>query len=113
MAETIKKAWGFEDVLVNEAEYCAKRLWIHPGKQCSLHYHKIKKETFLVEKGVVELELPDWQGQLREGEMAIVYPGEAHRFASLEGAVILEVSTHHDDSDVIRLEPSGEIHSQV
>jgi mannose-6-phosphate isomerase-like protein (cupin superfamily) len=111
----IPKVWGSEEVLLNEPEYCIKWLNINPGKKCSLHYHPIKKETFLVSSGLVRLErgtrkVPISDDELlKPGEMRTIFPKTPHRFSSLYGAVILEISTHHEDSDVVRLEPSGDI----
>lgn len=112
--QTLKKAWGYEEVLVNE-EYCAKYLCINPGFQCSLHYHKIKKETFIVERGEIILETGKLflSGRilsteiLQPGDTRTIPPNTLHRFSSEFGGRILEVSTHHEDEDVTRLEPSG------
>lgn len=53
--------WGREGlgivVCVNEAEYCSKYLTLEPGQECPLHFHKVKKETFFVLAGRVDLEL--------------------------------------------------------
>jgi mannose-6-phosphate isomerase-like protein (cupin superfamily) len=110
----VKKAWGSEKWLVNEPEYCAKILCINPGFRCSLHYHKIKKETFIVQSGVVRLEQRGVRGEeidetLIEGDTRTIMPKTPHRFSSFNGATILEISTHHDDADVVRLTDSGKI----
>lgn len=112
--QVVRKAWGREDIVVNEPEYCAKYLQIFPRQKCSLHYHEKKKETFYVKHGLVRLEQRDLRGfpideLLKPGESRTIMPKTPHRFSSVHGAIILEVSTHHDDSDVVRLEPSGEI----
>jgi len=115
MAQTInriEKAWGHEFVICNEPEYCSKFLHIDAGKKCSLHYHHVKKETFYVRSGLVRLEQRDVRGVaidelLKPGESRTIMPKTPHRFSSKFGAVILETSTHHDDADVVRLEPSG------
>lgn len=114
MSTRVDKAWGFEDVITNEPEYCCKRLVIAPGKKCSLHYHNEKKETFYVEHGWVLLETADIRGNrisetLMPGDSRTIPSRTLHRFSSKLGATILEISTHHEDSDVVRLEPSGEI----
>lgn len=114
MAETVAKAWGYEVWLVNEPEYCAKRLRLFSGRKCSLHYHKVKKETFIVESGLVKLEHKDPRGfpldeLLKAGESRTILPNTPHRFSSIRGAWILEVSTHHSDEDVVRIEPSGNL----
>ncbi len=106
---TVKKEWGVEEWFCNELEYCYKRLLISPGKQCSLHFHPIKKETFIVQSGVVRFELAGVEEELGPGDVRTILPRNAHRFGSVHGATIIEVSTHHEDSDCVRLEPSGNI----
>jgi mannose-6-phosphate isomerase-like protein (cupin superfamily) len=108
----VRKEWGVEHVICNEPEYCAKFLIIEPKMRCSLHYHRVKKETFWVKNGMVRLEQRDPRGVpidelLAPGESRTIQPLTPHRFSSMLGAVILEVSTHHDDADVVRLEKSG------
>lgn len=112
--QQIDKAWGSELVLVNEPEYCAKILNILPRKKCSLHYHNQKKETFIVQSGVIRLEWRDVRGTpinqlLFLNESRTIMPGTPHRFSSVEGGKILEISTHHSDEDVVRIEPSGDL----
>ena len=97
--------WGGEFQFINESEYCAKFLYLGNSLPSSLHYHKIKKETFLVLKGSVTIHIPG-QGHeiLNPGEKLTINPGIKHQFAALnnEPALILEASTHHDDSDTYR-----------
>ena len=105
----VKKVWGEENILCNEPEYCCKYLYIDPNKKCSLHSHKVKKETFIVKHGTVNLEHGETKEVLYVGDVRTILPDTPHRFSSRWGATIIEVSTHHDDEDVERLEPSGEI----
>lgn len=115
MSVRIDKTWGFEQVLVNGPLYCAKFLHVQAGKKCSLHTHYKKDETFYVLDGECRLQTamvegyPDQLPVLKKGESAHVPPGLPHRFSSTEGCILLEVSTHHDDADVQRYEPSGDI----
>lgn len=114
MSDYVAKEWGAEFWLVNEPEYCAKELVIAAGKRSSLHYHRVKKETFIVKSGVVRLEQRDVRGAvideyLLPNEQRTILPKTPHRFSSIAGGVILEISTHHDDADVVRIEPSGSI----
>jgi mannose-6-phosphate isomerase-like protein (cupin superfamily) len=114
--KTVEKAWGQEVWLVNNDRYCAKLLHVNPGWQCSLHYHPIKKETFIVLDGGVGLDLgipgcpgcPTQKSQLVAGESYTLEPNTPHRFWSYtdEPAVILEISSTHDDNDVVRIEES-------
>lgn len=105
---TVSKAWGREEWIVNEPEYCCKLLYLDKDAYSSLHFHNIKKETFLVLSGKVELENEDHSLLLdEESEPVTINPGQKHRFTGIEGSVILEVSTHHDDNDVVRTTLSG------
>lgn len=110
--EIVNKTWGYEQILVNNDRYCAKLLHIHPGYECSLHYHDIKKETFICIEGSVEIDL-EVGGLIRQqslylGQQLTINPGTPHRFRTLneEFAVLLEVSSSHNDDDVVRLQES-------
>jgi mannose-6-phosphate isomerase-like protein (cupin superfamily) len=55
----VEKSWGRELWVHNSPMYCGKVLEVQPGKECSLHYHAQKHETFYVLEGIVLL----WLGQ--------------------------------------------------
>jgi len=108
----VEKVWGQEIWMVND-EYCGKILRVKPGYMCSLHYHPVKRETFYVQAGSVSLERRTNEGIFNEllfsGESRTIPPYTPHRFSSYTGAQIIEISTHHEDEDVVRLEPSGKL----
>lgn len=106
MMEIIAKIWGEERVMVNNALYCGKLLMLKQGRACSLHYHRRKQETFYVLEGKVELELGTILRLMKPGEAQTILPLTPHRFTGVTDAVIIETSTHHDDEDVVRIEPS-------
>src|SRR5208283_5704492 len=45
------KGWGREVWIANNHLYCGKILEIRRGKRCSLHYHKLKTESFYLRSG--------------------------------------------------------------
>lgn len=111
------KLWGSEELLINTPKYCSKILRVIPGYQCSLHYHPVKDETFIVIEGSLGVEyiangktintvLSGWRRDALH-----LPPNTPHRFwsASDERAIFIEVSTFHDDGDVVRLEESRAI----
>lgn len=107
-----KKLWGEERLLIN-ADYCAKLLIIEPGFTCSVHRHRTKDETFFVLEGTVGIEAGTDPAFLHVefkgvGDCRRMLPGTYHRFWSSqsERAILLEVSSHHDDADVDRLQES-------
>jgi quercetin dioxygenase-like cupin family protein len=105
----VDKMWGAEYWLHNSDLYCAKLLVVDPGMMCSTHRHLLKTETFFVLEGtpLIQLEGGRWEAKA-PGDSVHVPVGTWHRFGAAElPAVILEVSSHHDDEDVQRRDPSG------
>jgi len=84
---------------VNEPEYCSKWLVLLPRQECPMHYHKVKKETFFALQGTVSLWADGTEIVLTPGRQFTLLPGVRHRFGSVEGAVVEEVSTHDENSD--------------
>jgi mannose-6-phosphate isomerase-like protein (cupin superfamily) len=105
----VQKVWGQEEWIVNNDQYCGKRLLLNKGWQCSLHFHKIKYETFYLQSGLVQMELGITSFRMAPGDVVDIQPFAHHRFMGLEDSVIIEFSTHHDDADTYRLEESREV----
>ena len=111
-----KKSWGWEEWIVNNDLYCGKRLHFEKiGGSTSLHFHMKKHETMYVEKGVFVITTVDpvtakrTQHTLVKGDSIVIEPGCTHRIeaAALDNyteAVLVEFSTHHEDSDSYRVE---------
>lgn len=118
MINTVSKKWGYELWIENNSQYCGKHLHVMPNKQCSVHYHKNKKETFYVIDGelIIEysscLDRSNWENMininiklLSKGESFTIEPFTAHRFysGSKSSCDFIEISTHHNDNDSFRL----------
>jgi mannose-6-phosphate isomerase-like protein (cupin superfamily) len=115
----VAKQWGMETWFVNR-EYCGKRLIFAADHRCSVHYHKDKHETFLVDRGRFHLEI--WKPALATatelkfwykiqdvilevGDTYEIQPGVGHRMTAIGGnASLIEFSTHHEDEDSYRIE---------
>lgn len=102
----VNKLWGKEFILINNDKYCLKILEIKPQYQCSLHYHNIKQETFVVLNGKIKLEFDGNVNKMTIGDTKLILPKVHHRFSTKNGALLLEISTHHSDDDVVRIEES-------
>lgn len=105
----VQKGWGHEQWICNNEKYCGKILVFEPNKKCSIHYHVIKDEVLFVDSGSIEM-LYGWSGEelksiiLTKNMSFRVPTGLRHQMiAGLEGARIIEFSTHHEDSDSIRI----------
>ena len=110
------KVWGHEEWIVNHEKYCGKKLVFKKGGRCSLHYHKIKDETFYVVNGKVFLELIDGDKKIKRvmtpGDVQRIQTGVIHRLTALQDSEVMEFSTFHMEEDSYRLELAGLIDLQ-
>lgn len=100
----VKKVWGRELIIVNCDKYCGKLHYLDKGAENSYHSHEAKQETFYCLEGEAVLKIGGKEFPL--DRPITVFPGETHSFRGITDAVIMEVSTPHDDSDVYRLTES-------
>ena len=104
---TVPKVWGTEVWLLNTPKYCAKLLHILKGAESSIHLHPIKEESFVCVEGQVALMIDGKDYMLSEfSRPKTIFPKQKHQFIGITDALLLEVSTHHDDKDVIRFSES-------
>ena len=105
----VAKLWGTELWHHNDSQYCMKTLVMRPGAQSSLHYHRVKRETFLVTRGTrrdPDRRHGSWH-RLKAGDSVTIEPGVAHRFRAATDDGDGRGGQHHArDDDVVRLEPS-------
>jgi len=106
----VPKGWGREVWIANNNLYCGKILEIQKGKRCSLHYHKIKNETFFLRSGRMLVRVKEQAGgdvveefEMAAGECMDVPSGLIHQMVALEDCELYEFSTQHFDSDSHRL----------
>lgn len=111
--EVHPKVWGEEHWIVNNEKYCGKKMLLRKGFQCSLHYHKLKHETFYVQSGRVLMIMghDDNQGirELLPGDTVTIAPYVKHSFRGIEDSEIFEFSTQHFEDDSYRLTKSGPV----
>lgn len=109
----VPKSWGSEIWMANNyaENYCGKILEVRKGGKCSLHYHKLKHETFYILEGKIclEIHLVEEKNEnsfklLNAGDVIEVRRGCVHRFEALEDSKIIEISTHHQDEDSYRID---------
>ena len=120
----ISKGWGYELIFVNN-EYCGKLLHIVAGRKCSVHYHKLKHETFYLHKGAMtifyhddaksvesfvkhkpdKLQIYDLMEKvnLHQGQVFTVPVGRVHQMIAIEDCELFEFSTHDDPEDSYRI----------
>jgi len=108
----VPKGWGREVWLVNNDLYCGKILEILKGKRCSLHFHKLKTESFFLRTGRLKVFVKESPSavaleefELVAGECMDIPRGLVHQMEALEDSELFEFSTQHFDSDSNRLVP--------
>ena len=104
------KGWGREVWIANNDQYCGKILEIKKGKRCSLHFHKLKTESWYLRSGHLRLRVKESvssavvrEFDLYEGECMDVSPGLVHQMEALEDSELFEFSTQHFESDSYRI----------
>lgn len=108
MVELYEKSWGREEWLANNNLYCGKILCVNKGTTCSVHFHKIKDETFYVLSGDVAFLKNNNVFILSEGETVHIPIDTPHCFGGIGGdAKIIEISTQHFEDDSHRRTVSG------
>ena len=110
--EIVNKKWGYEKILVNCNKFCGKILHYNDkGSVSSFHFHPIKTELFIVKSGRFIFRWKDEKGysvakEIKEGGLIYIPNCQPHQLESLENnSEILEISTFHSDSDVVRISP--------
>jgi mannose-6-phosphate isomerase-like protein (cupin superfamily) len=106
------KGWGREVWIVNNSLFCGKILEIRKSKRCSLHYHKLKTESFYLRTGRLRVRVKESpeaaameEFELLEGDCMDIAPGLVHQMEAIEDSELFEFSTQHFDSDSHRLVP--------
>ena len=62
------------------------------GQKCPKHYHRLKKETFFVVKGKIDMIVNTNRTVMRQGDRITVERRQKHEFVALEDSLILENS---------------------
>lgn len=105
----VVKAWGYEDIIINNGNYCGKILHFNENAKFSMHFHLKKDETWYVNSGQFILSWIDTDRAisnvtiLNPGDVMHVRPGQPHQVEALKEGDIFEVSTEHFDDDSYRI----------
>lgn len=105
-AKLVPKGWGYEVWLVNKEQYCGKILHFDAGKRCSMHYHKMKDETFYLASGrivLVSQSNPEINGILNPGAIIHIPTMTSHQMIAAVESEIIEFSTQHFEEDSYRI----------
>lgn len=109
----VDRDWGRELWIVNCDEYCGKLLYLPKDAKAGDHYHNLKKETFYCLRGQTIVTLENKEFVLNAlSKPLTIKPGQVHSFYGVSNALILEVSTHHREDDVVFLSEGSRAEQQ-
>lgn len=109
----VKKGWGYELIWATTDDYCGKMMVFNKtGARFSMHFHKVKDETWFVNAGRFLVRWIDTntaithEQELKEGDTWHNPPLQPHQLVCLkEGSSITEVSTADSVEDNFRIFP--------
>lgn len=102
-------SWGIKETLYYAQSYRVKKITIFPGRELSMHVHKLRTEHWSVVSGTATIQLGDEIREYGQNESIFVPKGTPHQVAnrSTEDLVIIEVSIgeleYGHGSDLTRL----------
>ena len=108
--QEVQKGWGKEIWLANNNKYCGKILKFNACSKFSMHYHVDKEETFYILDGHLKLKYFDLSNaeekiqDLYSGDVVDIPQFNPHKIEAIKESTIIEISTHHEDSDSYRIE---------
>jgi quercetin dioxygenase-like cupin family protein len=116
------KGWGHEIWIANSELYCGKLLVVYKDLECSIHYHKLKDETFYLQDGLITMRLWDLEDfnrahgpfeppvvcnefLMHPGDRLVIPPNTPHQFEGVDPkSTIIEISTQHFEDDSYRIQ---------
>ena len=107
----VEKGWGREEIWAETLDYCGKNLVFEAGKRFSMHFHREKDETWLVQSGRFDLiwidtfDASQHHMTLLPGDTWRNAPLVPHQLHCIEAGTIVEVSTYDDPADNYRVMP--------
>jgi mannose-6-phosphate isomerase-like protein (cupin superfamily) len=109
--EIVPKGWGYEEIWASTYGYAGKILHFNQGAKFSMHFHKIKDETWYVLEGKFRLLIIDTNNadikeiELNVGDVWRNIPLLPHQLICLEAGKVIEVSTADTSADNYRVFP--------
>ena len=92
-------------ITVVNREYAKKIIVQLAGQIHPWHFHKLKEETFIINYGVLNIEIGKKKVNLTPGDQITVPPGIWHRFWTETGCVFEEISTTAFKNDSVYRDP--------
>ena len=92
----VERPWGTYEIITKGNGFQVKRLIINPDSRLSLQWHRHRDETWVIVRGVAEIEVNKNKKNLGRGENVFVARTITHRIKNIsvvEPLEIIEVQT--------------------
>jgi sialic acid synthase SpsE/mannose-6-phosphate isomerase-like protein (cupin superfamily) len=99
------REYGAVIVTCINREYAKKYVIQLPRQKHPYHFHKRKEETFQLISGDLEIEKEGVIIEMNLGDACLVLKNEWHKFHTLHGAIVEEISTKHYNDDSFYEDP--------
>ena len=105
----VERPWGTYEIITKGNGFQVKRLIINPDSRLSLQWHRHRDETWVIVRGVAEIEVNKNKKNLGRGENVFVARTITHRIKNIsvvEPLEIIEVQTgdYLGEDDIERLD---------
>lgn len=97
-----EKPWGHEEVFADNGQYIGRVLRMKAGHRFSLHYHRQRYETLMVQSGLVRMQVGKAISELAPGQIVSVEPNVLHRMSAIRDSAVIEVSSA-GMADIVRV----------
>jgi len=107
----VAKGWGHELIWATNDQYCGKNMHFNTGARFSMHFHREKDETWLVQSGKFVVKWIDTktaqehENELNAGDTWHNPPCMPHQLICLQEGTVVEVSTPDSVEDNYRVQP--------
>lgn len=91
--------YGCSIISLINREYCKKYIVLLPGQENPFHLHQKKEESFIVDYGIISVNMKGYERNYEKGDIILVQRGFKHSFKSPTGGVFEEISTTHYPND--------------
>ena len=105
----VERPWGTYEIITKGNGFQVKRLIINPDSRLSLQWHRHRDETWVIVRGVAEIEVDKNKKNLGRGENIFVARTISHRIKNIsvvEPLEIIEVQTgdYLGEDDIERID---------
>jgi mannose-6-phosphate isomerase-like protein (cupin superfamily) len=107
----VEKPWGRVVTYALNQPSSVRVITVEPGRETSVHFHRMRDETWVVLDGGIELEIGETTTQARPGDEFVIPAEQPHRIrcTGTERGRILEIAygyTTEDDTQRL-VDPYG------